>query len=401
MSPRQFKAGYFTLEGLNSIATTFYFYYLFFFMKEQYGFGNFGNLGVGALNGFIYMFAAWWGGRFAQRAGYYKALTIGFSVMGGTLAVGAFLDGPLLQIIVMSVWTVGMCFTWPTLEALVSEGETPAGLQWMVGMYNVVWASTGALAYFAGGAVLAWLGPRSLFWVPVGIHVVQLGLLALLALKARSARNQGAARTGAAGTRGHEHLGLNPRPIARARTFLKMAWIANPFAYVAINTVVAVVPGIADRLGLTPMQAGFFCSLWTFSRLGAFAWLWFWPGWQYRSGWFLGSFGLLILTFGLIVLVPSLAIIIGAQIFFGLAIGLIYYSSLFYSMDVGEAKGEHGGMHEAAIGFGIFIGPAVGAASLGLFPRAPSSGAWAVSALLVLGLAAAVAVWRKGGLGRR
>ena len=29
------------------------------------------------------------------------------------------------------------------------------------------------------------------------------------------------------------------------KTFLKMAWLANPFAYVAINTVIAVMPGIA------------------------------------------------------------------------------------------------------------------------------------------------------------
>ncbi len=39
-----------------------------------------------------------------------------------------------------------------------------------------------------------------------------------------------------------------------------------------------------------------------------------------------------------------------AQIAFGISVGLIYYSSLFYSMDVGETKGEHGGLHEAMIG---------------------------------------------------
>ena len=56
-------------------------------------------------------------------------------------------------------------------------------------------------------------------------------------------------------------------------------------------------------------------------------------------------------------------------------------------MDVGETKGEHGGLHEAAIGAGIFMGPAVGATALRFFPQHSSSSIWAVSGLLLMGLA--------------
>jgi hypothetical protein len=66
---------------------------------------------------------------------------------------------------------------------------------------------------------------------------------------------------------------------------------------------------------------------------------------------------------------------------------LIYYSSLFYSMDVGETKGEHGGYHEAAIGAGIFMGPAMGAASLFFLPQFVHSGTIGVVVLLMVGLA--------------
>jgi len=69
-----------------------------------------------------------------------------------------------------------------------------------------------------------------------------------------------------------------------------------------------------------------------------------------------------------------------------LALGLIYYSSLFYSMDVGETKGEHGGIHEAAIGAGNCGGPAIAAAALLLFPDHPASGTLAVCLLLLCGL---------------
>ena len=52
MTSRRLKTGYFALEGLNSFATSFYFYYLFFFMQRQFGFGNLGNLSLAAGNGF-------------------------------------------------------------------------------------------------------------------------------------------------------------------------------------------------------------------------------------------------------------------------------------------------------------------------------------------------------------
>ena len=83
-----------------------------------------------------------------------------------------------------------------------------------------------------------------------------------------------------------------------------------------------------------------------------------------------------------------------AQIFFGGAIGLIYYSSLFYSMDASETKSEHGGIHEAAIGVGNCVGPAVGAAALLWVPQYANSGAIAVSVLLLGGFGGLVAIWK-------
>ncbi|MCX7668526.1 MAG: hypothetical protein N2439_00445, partial [Anaerolineae bacterium] len=53
-------------------------------------------------------------------------------------------------------------------------------------------------------------------------------------------------------------------------------------------------------------------------------------------------------------------------------------------------KGEHGGLHEAAIGAGNCFGPAIGAAALHLAPGNPNAGAWAVSGVLLIGLAALI-----------
>jgi hypothetical protein len=157
-----------------------------------------------------------------------------------------------------------------------------------------------------------------------------------------------------------------------------------------------VIPGVAKRLDLSTMVAGFCCSIWCFSRLGAFFVLWRWNGWHYRFRWLLVSYLALVGTFASILMAPNLAVLVMAQIVFGCVAGLIYYSSLFYSMDLGDTKGEHGGIHEAAIGLGNFAGPAVGAASLYLLPQYANSGALAVSALLLLGLGGLLAIWHQG-----
>ncbi|MBC8002411.1 MAG: MFS transporter [Opitutaceae bacterium] len=385
MTARQIKAGYFVLTGLNSVATTYYFYYLFFLMEKQFGFGNLGNLFLSACNGLVYMFAAWFGGRFGQRHGYNRALRIGFSAMIAAMISGCFVSSVIGQFVVMIVWTLGMCFTWPTLEALVSEKESPAGLQQMIGIYNLVWAGCAALAYLVGGYLFDHLGPSSIFILPALVHGVQLILLFWLQCLLPPGDSTVIPEVAIPVVSDHE--AERHRSLVPPETFLKMAWLANPFAYVAINTVVAVIPGLAKKLELSPTYVGLFCSVWFFARLAAFLGLWLWTGWHYRFRWFVGAYLALIIAFAIMLLVPSLAVIVAAQIGFGAALGLIYYSSLFYSMDVGEAKGEHGGFHESALGAGIFLGPATGAAALHLFPGQAGVGTLAVCGLLVAGFA--------------
>lgn len=404
MTLRHIKTGYFWLEGLNAFATTYYFNYLFFYTQWRFQFNSAHNLWLGAFSGFVYIFCSWQAGKFAQRFGYHLALRLGFSILALALLAGWRTASMWGQIGVLLAWTVGLCFTWPTLEALVSEGESALGVQRMVGIYNIVWAGGSALAYFLGGLLMKTLGMSSLFLFPMAIHLGQLVLLAWLhyhspgpspsaGLSHREVvRDNGAAGSasptqdpGSGEAPGHPVL-TKPSP-ATAKAFLRMAWLANPFAYIAINTVIAIIPTLAKRLELSLAMAGVFCSIWYFARLFAFVWLWQWPRWHYRFSWLMGAYLSLLVSFLVLLLVPHLAFVIVAQIVFGLAAGLTYYSSLFYSMDVGDTKGEHGGFHEAALGIGLCLGPAIAASALQLLPQVPNSGAWAVGLVLTLGAA--------------
>jgi len=381
----------FVIEGLNSFATILYFNCLYFFMQQRFGFSDKDNLALAALLGLTYTFAAWQGGRFAHRFGYFTALKIGFGLMTAGLVVCSQLNSAPGVILASLVTNVGMCLIWPTLEALVSESETPAGVPRAVGIYNIVWAVTNALAFFIGITLVKKIGFNVIVVTSIVIVLAQLALTFWMEIFSNINKHAAA----------HGNITAPPpdpnRPSpARAKTFLRMAWLANPFAYIAINTLIAVTPGLDAKFHVAPLFAGCVWSLWCFARLGAFVVLWRWTDWHYRFRWLAAAFAVLLLSFATILLSPNLAVLVVAQIFFGGAIGLIYYSSLFYSMDASEAKSEHGGIHEAAIGLGNCVGPAIGAAALQWVPQYADSGAIAVSVLLLGGFGGLIGIWKTG-----
>ena len=384
----------------NTLASTLFSNYLFFFLRDKFGFGNRENLWVSALYGFVYMLAAWQCGRFAQRRGFIASLKVGFGGLAVMMTIGALLHTIVGVLCVLVGYTIMLLFTWPALEALVSENETQAGVQHNVGVYNCTWATAAAAAYFVGGGLYDSLGHAAVFWVPAGIFALEFVCVIWLGKRVSEAAKWEpvVGRQVSRPEEKHQPEAVALQQKVPPKTFLKMAWLANPFAYVAINTVIAVMPGVGERLALSPTRVGLFCSVWMFARLGAFALMWQWNGWHYRFRWLLAAFVSLIGSFMLLLLSSQLWLVVLAQLFFGFATGLIYYSSLFYSMDVGgESQAEHGGLHEAAIGAGIFAGPAVGAAALQFLPAQSDTGVFAVSILLLCGLGGLIGlrVWKR------
>lgn len=384
------KNWFFMLAALNTLATVWFASYLFFFLRDQFGFDNRKNLWVSALYGFVYIFAAWQCGKFAQRRGYITSLKVGFAGLTVAMIFGGLMTSVAGILCALVAYTIVLLFIWPALEALVSQNETRAGVQHNVGVYNCIWASSAAVAYFVGGKLYDSLGRVAVFWIPAAIFALQFFITIWLGKKNAASPDSEVGKKQDAGTMAQPEEEAFHQPVS-PKTFLSMAWLANPFAYVGINTVIAVMPGIASKFALSPTRVGLFCSVWWFARLGTFALLWQWRGWHYRFRWLLTAFLMLIAGFMLLLLATQLWLVVLAQLFFGFAAGLIYYSSLFYSMDVGgESQAEHGGLHEAAIGIGVFAGPAVGAAALQYLQAYPNSGVYAVSGLLVCGLAALI-----------
>jgi MFS family permease len=370
VSPAKFL--FYLIELINCYASIYYSNFLFFYLHRTFGFGKAENLLTAALGGFVYIIASWQSGKLAERYGGIRMLYLGACGVILSLSLGMAFTTPSAQIMVFCLWTVGVCFIWPAIETLISN-RAGASLPKMVGIYNVTWAAGGATGYFTGGILIEKLGMASIFWLPLILTVVELAILPWAANRLKKDRQRSEAP-------------LNPEVYpADAKQFLRMAWIANPFSYVAINTVIPLVPSIAEKLALSTGMAGIVCSLWMFARLAAFAAFWRWTGWHYRFKWLAGSFLLMIVCFFGFLIAQSIGLLLIAQVGFGLSIGLIYYSSLYYSMNVTKNQGSNAGLHEAMIGAGMFMGPAFGAAALYLVPTAVGIGAWSVGGLLCAG----------------
>jgi len=389
MSRRVRKIGIYVIEGLNALSLAFYFLFLFFFMQDRFDFGNAENLLLGAFGGFVYMTASFLCGRNLKRLGCYNCLTLAFSVMPVALLAGVGLDSLAGHLVVLAVCIVCMGFVWAPLQVLCCQGEPPGRVQRMVGIYNVTWATVSAAGYFTAGAMYErW--PESIFVVTAGIAVLQLFITLWLR---KGSTNATEAASGSEGGKlaTSEDQAVKPQV---ARALLRMAWIANPFAFVAANVCTPTIPTIAERFELRPTLAGVFCSVWLFARAAGFVLCWKWAGWHYRAGWLLAGYLVMVASFGMILAAPSLAILMAGQVAFGLVLGLIYYSSLYYSMHVDVAEqGRHGGTHEAVIGAGNCAGPLCGALALHLFPGHPNAGVITVSAALALGFIWMARVW--------
>ena len=156
------------------------------------------------------------------------------------LAAGSQLHSVAGQIVAACVVNIGMCFIWPTIEALVSEGETPERVPHAVGIYNIIWAATNAAGVFHRRHAHRKVRLQSIFYLPLGDcgRAIRADLLAAKIMP----RNWPAWRS----IRPIAASAARPAPAiagSSAKTFLRMAWLANPFAYIAINTLIAVLPG--------------------------------------------------------------------------------------------------------------------------------------------------------------
>jgi MFS family permease len=346
------------------------------------------SLWLSAFWGLAYIFISLNAGRISERLGPRRVLGIMISatILSSLLGISSILIPFVFMLFaVMLPFNISSSTIWPALESAITRTQARTPLSTRIALYNFSWGATGFIALFTCGALeKLWWG--NIFLVPALCSALSLSVFHFFAAPESLISKDHVPEESAT-----EHDLDTPDLRTRAKRLLLMAWIGNTFAYVAINVLLPVKAALATEAGLTNLTAiGIITSVWGFTRCAGFFITWKWSGWHYKTSWLLAAQFTLAITFFLMLILHNPLILILTQILFGLATALIYSSSLYYAMHVSDGHGGHAGLHEALIGVGIAVGPAIGAlAGAGeLGPAALLRIALAVTLLLLLGATA-------------
>ncbi len=357
MPKRPTQGGLLLLTLLQQFPATVFLYGEPFFARERFQWST-GKIGLSqAMVGLAIAISSYIGGKIAHkknpRAGVALGIlfSIAFSLLGWAF-------GGTEPIFVLTF--VGFAFfsalVWPGIEVALVEGQPLGRMAHRISYYNLTWSIGSALSFLLATPLMAWLGLKALLLLPAILYLINLLLLRWL-FPAHISPDTDVAETSDELTEEarleEERKRLSPE---ERRGFRILGWIANPFGVVAINVFLSSSPAIQTRLHIPFAEASMWCSVWLFFRTLSFEWVRRWTWWHYRWGFLVGVFFVMMVSFGATTLAPNLAALVVAQSLFGLCLGLLYQSSLFYSLADSEAAGEHGGVHECVIGLGNMSG---------------------------------------------
>jgi hypothetical protein len=275
-----------------------------------------------------------------------------------------------------------VALNWPVLEAASVADADPHEMSRRIGVYNLVWAGTGALAVAVQGKLIA-IDPRTVFLVPLLIHVSIVGVILAF-------RRYGAA-DGAPADPQEVHSHPEPEPaLLRQRTLaLWLSRIALPSTYVVIYSLSALMPLLPVMGRLDTTTQTMVGAVWMVSRFAMFFLLGATVFWHTRPRLLLIAAVAMGAAFVGVTSLETVAAVVAAQVLLGVALGLIYTASLYFGMVLSDGSAEHAGYHEALIGVGQVLGPGAGALTQWRWPGSLRAGVVAVSSLAVVSIVAA------------
>ena len=262
--------------------------------------------------------------------------------------VGAFFSTQVWHLYVARcVAALGHALFWPAVETeLAAEADTHE-LRQRMGRFNISWSIGDIPGSLIAGIGLA-VRPSLPFLLCVGMGI---------AISALTASARFAPATPAARARHREAVdGHDVPPMHQA--FWRMALLANLFSVGIISVVRGLFPDLAvDALHYSGFKFGVLAMMVAWARTGVFILLERYHGWVYRPRRFFAVQFLFPLACLLIVFAQNFWVFVLAFTFIGMGSGVVYFSSLYYSVHGASRQGPRAGIHEAVLGLGAGLIP--------------------------------------------
>ncbi len=404
----------YTAEAANAISAILLVVGLSFYTSHRFGWGARENFTVAAFQGALYMFGALLAQRISRRWGRERSLIglyAGMTVLASAVGISASMSRAFTAALLAVMETGFVAASWPMLQSLISATGEPSRLSKRLGLYNIIWSATGAIAVAASGAVIQHAPAWAFFGI---IAVGHLLAGSLIVYRTQSAPRFGSGYPAQSTVRSEDHrsraarLLLDETTVHRHRLALWLSRIALPSTYVVVYSIAPALPSLHAIQQLPPTIATLVGSTWLIARAAAFAITGSTTFWHRRPGlMFLASVTMLCAFVSTIVpgaltemdLAHALSAMVIAQIVLGLSIGTIYTASLYFGMAVSDGSTAHGGYHEALIGLGQILGPLLGATMQWIYPGTLWPAIVSISGIVSISvLIEAIVGFRAGGL---
>lgn len=353
-----------------------------FVAEQAFGYSRLDTYWLSATQGLFYVVAAGYAGRLTRRierrVSPRTILAVVLLIQGLLAPVILLLATPAVVWLIACTVSATSALQWPIIESYVTAGRNGRAMRSAIGWWNVVWMSATLISLALTGWVIDAFGAT--------------GAIALLAPSNLAAALLLIAIERTPGT--HVHDDAEPVP-ASYRPQLDAARILLPLSYVIVAALSPLMPFLTGPLGLSGSIATVVASTWLGGRLVSAAFLWRTHGWHGRWSTLFVAGALIAAGFGTAVLATSTTALVLGLGAFGVGQGIIYYAAIYYAMSVGHAEVDAAGTHEALIGVGYFIGPAVGLLTTLASSSDESRNRLFVAAVWLLMAAAAVPVLRR------
>jgi hypothetical protein len=235
---------------------------------------------------------------------------------------------------------------WPIVESFLAAGRHGKEMRSALGWFNVTWTPATAVPLLLMPA----LAKTNVLWTVAITALMNTGaiLVALAALPRRP--------------------GVHRREAAEAAVGREYPWLMRsvswllPLGYVMSSTLAPVLPHRLATVGAGAIPSSVVAATWMVARFTTLGLMWrvgFWHG-----RWSTLVVGAAALAGGLVMVLlgTHLETVVSGLALFGVGMGLIYYSAIYYSMATGHAAVDASGTFEALIGLGYCVGPLLGLA---------------------------------------
>jgi MFS family permease len=281
-------------------------------------------------------------GRFSDRWPRRGPIRAGLTVALAASAGLALVEGVPAILACVSLLGIGLGFFWPSIQAGMSEISAGANLARDTRLLNMGWSAGKGMGMLGGGLLLPWIGGEGLALVA---GAAWLACFTLVPTMARPGSH-------------HESVASDERRpgVQRQRAFLRTAWIANGLAYATAATLNHHLPKLLRETGIESERFGTFLGLVFLTQTLVFFVVGPRRSWHYRVLPLAAIQAVLVLATLAVVRPAGFTALLVLAPFFGLALGFLYQSSLYYSLHAPEGRGAQAGIHEATLGiFGAMV----------------------------------------------